>query len=166
MRSLGWPQIQDDWCPHKWGNVDRDTPRKNAMLTWMCVHAQSLSHVQLFVIPWSIVHQAPLSMEFSRQEYWSGLSFPSPGVPSGGMENTILKYFKILLHHLWLPLFCWNVGCNLYYSSFKYSISAIPFGFFNDFPFIFDFQQLLYDIHVCGFPIIYTACGLPYFLNL
>ena len=40
---------------------------------------QSLSHVRLFATPWSIAHQAPLSMGFSRQEYWSGLPFPSPG---------------------------------------------------------------------------------------
>ena len=37
-----------------------------------------LSHVWLFVIPWTIAHQAPLSMGFSRQEYWSELPFPSP----------------------------------------------------------------------------------------
>ena len=39
----------------------------------------SLSHVQLFAIPWTIALQAPLSMEFSKKEYWSGLPFPSPG---------------------------------------------------------------------------------------
>ena len=38
-----------------------------------------LSCVQLFVIPWTVAHQAPLSMEFPRQEYWSGLPFPPPG---------------------------------------------------------------------------------------
>ena len=41
--------------------------------------AQPLSRVQLFVTPWTAACQAPLSMEFSRQEYWSGLPFPSPG---------------------------------------------------------------------------------------
>ena len=41
----------------------------------MCV----LSHVQLFATLWTIVHQAPLSMDFSRQEYWSGLPFLTPG---------------------------------------------------------------------------------------
>ena len=40
---------------------------------------QSLSHVWLFVTPWPIVCQAPLSLGFSRQEYWSGLPFPPPG---------------------------------------------------------------------------------------
>ena len=38
-----------------------------------------LSCVQLFATPWTIAHQAPLSMEFSKQEYWSGLPFPSLG---------------------------------------------------------------------------------------
>ena len=38
-----------------------------------------LSCVRLFAIPWSVASQAPLSTEFSRQEYWSGLPFPSSG---------------------------------------------------------------------------------------
>ena len=40
---------------------------------------KSLSHVQLFATLWTVARQAPLSMGFSRQEYWSGLPFPSPG---------------------------------------------------------------------------------------
>ena len=40
---------------------------------------KSLSHVLLFATPWVVAHQAPLPMEFSKQEYWSGLLFPSPG---------------------------------------------------------------------------------------
>ena len=39
----------------------------------------SLGHVRLCTTPWTVALQAPLSMEFSRQEYWSGLPFPSPG---------------------------------------------------------------------------------------
>ena len=39
---------------------------------------KSLSRVQLFVTPWTVVYQAPLFMGFSRQKYWSGLPFPSP----------------------------------------------------------------------------------------
>ena len=46
-----------------------------------------LSHVGLFATPWTVAYQAPPSMEFSRQEYWSGLPFPSPGyLPDPGME--------------------------------------------------------------------------------
>ena len=40
---------------------------------------KSLSHVQLFATPWTIAYQDPPSVGFSRQEYWSGLPFPSPG---------------------------------------------------------------------------------------
>ena len=48
---------------------------------------KSVSHVQLFVTPWTVAHQAPPSMEFSRQEYWCGLPFPSPGdLPNPGIE--------------------------------------------------------------------------------
>ena len=39
---------------------------------------KSLSRVQLLVAPWTVAHQAPLSMGFPRQEYWSGLPLPSP----------------------------------------------------------------------------------------
>ena len=46
---------------------------------------QLLSPVQLFVTPWTVAHQAPLSMGFSRREYGSGLPFPSPGhLPNPG----------------------------------------------------------------------------------
>ena len=41
---------------------------------------KSLSHVRLFVTPWTVAYQDPLSMGFSRQEYWSGLPFPSPNI--------------------------------------------------------------------------------------
>ena len=48
---------------------------------------KSLSHVWLFKTPWTVACQAPLSMRFSRQEYWSGLPFPSPGdLPNPGIE--------------------------------------------------------------------------------
>ena len=44
----------------------------------MLVKVKSLSRVRLFATPWTVACQAPLSMGFSRQEYWSGLPFPSP----------------------------------------------------------------------------------------
>ena len=48
---------------------------------------KSLSRVRLFATPWTVARQAPLSMGFSRQEYWSGLPFPSPGdLPNPGIE--------------------------------------------------------------------------------
>ena len=48
---------------------------------------KSLSRVRLFATPWTVAYQAPKSMEFSRQEYWSRLPFPSPGdLPNPGVE--------------------------------------------------------------------------------
>ena len=48
---------------------------------------KSLSHVQLFETPWTVAYQAPPSMGVSRQKYWSGLPFPSPGdLPDPGIE--------------------------------------------------------------------------------
>ena len=53
-----------------------------------------LSQVQLFATPWTVARQAPLSMGFHRQEYWSGLPFPAPG---NGLSQprapTRLQYF-------------------------------------------------------------------------
>ena len=48
---------------------------------------KSLSCVRLFATPWTVAYQAPLSMEFSRQVYWSVLPFPSPGdLPNPGIK--------------------------------------------------------------------------------
>ena len=53
----------------------------------VCVCVCMLSHVQLFATPCTVAHQAPLSMEFSRQEYWSGLPFPTPrDLPDPGIK--------------------------------------------------------------------------------
>jgi len=57
----------------------------------VCLYVQSLSHLQLFVTLWTIFHQAPLSMEFSRKEYWSGLLSPTPGdLPNPGSNPHLL----------------------------------------------------------------------------
>ena len=59
-------------------------------LTHICMfwqHMSVLSCVRLFATPWTAAHQAPLSMGFRRQEYWSGLPFPSPGdLPNPGIK--------------------------------------------------------------------------------
>ena len=58
------------------------------------VYARLLSHfkrVRLSAAPWTVAHQAPLSMGFSRQEYWSGLPRPPPGdLPNLGVEPLVL----------------------------------------------------------------------------
>ena len=59
-----------------------------------------LSRVRLFVTSWTVAHQAPPSMEFSRQEYWSGLPFPSPGdLPNPGIKPRS-PHCRQMLYHL------------------------------------------------------------------
>ena len=51
------------------------------------IEMKLLSRVRLFATPWTVAYQGPPSMGFSNQEYWSGLSFPSPGdLPDPGIE--------------------------------------------------------------------------------
>ena len=78
----------DFWT--QWGE-ERVGPTERVAVTYMCavcvcvcVYAQSCV---VFAIPWAVARQAPLSMGFFRQEYWSGLPFPSPGdLPRPGIE--------------------------------------------------------------------------------
>ena len=57
-------------------------------LSFLLWKVNSLSRVRLFATPWTVAYQAPPSMGFSRQEYWSGLPFPSPGdLPDPGIES-------------------------------------------------------------------------------
>ena len=63
----------------------------------MCVHMLShFSHIQLFATPWTVAHQAPLSMGISGQEYWSDLPFSSPGdLLNPGIKPTSLTCFAV-----------------------------------------------------------------------
>ena len=64
---------------------------------------KSLSRVRLFATSWTVAHQAPLSMGFSRQEYWSGLLCPPPGdLPDPGIKTTSpeLQVDSLPLSHL------------------------------------------------------------------
>ena len=91
------------------------------------VCAKSLSHVWLFVTLWTVALQAPLSMGFSRQEYWSGLPFSSPGdLPNPGIEpgSPALQADALSSEppgkpkSLWsCPTLCNPMGCSLPASS-------------------------------------------------
>ena len=90
------------------------------------VKVRLLSHVRLFVTQWTVAYQAPPSVGFSRQEYWSELPFPSPGdLPNPGIEPRSPElqadalpseppgkqcYSFLFSHPLFLPLFpCWDI---------------------------------------------------------
>ena len=71
------------------------TPKKDVQ-RWQS-EVKSLSHVQLFATPWTVAYQASLSMGFSRQEYWSGLPFPSPGdLPDPGIKPSLRHCSQML----------------------------------------------------------------------
>ena len=79
--------------------------RRKSFLQIMCVSV--LSPVWLFAAPWTVAHQAPLSMEISRKEYWSGLPFPSPrGLPNTGIEHAS----PASLLHCRQILYPWTTG--------------------------------------------------------
>ena len=122
---LSW--YATETCPHSFFQNSQSLTRveREPTLTYVC--AQLLSRVWLFVTPWNVALQAPLSMRFSQQEYWSGVPFPTPGdLPDPGIKCTFLS----LLH--WqadsLPLVppgkllnCWQQGITW----FRY-ISYVP----------------------------------------
>ena len=79
---------------------------RKRMYMWMCVWVLShFSSIWLFVTLWTVTHQAPLSMGFSRQEYWSGLPCPPPGdLPDPGIElvppaSPVLQMDSLPLSH-------------------------------------------------------------------
>ena len=86
-RILEWVAIPSSrgssWrllCLLHWqvGTLPLAPPGKPTTFLTVTVTVKSLSRVRLFATPWTVAYQAPLCMGFSRQEYWSGLPFPSP----------------------------------------------------------------------------------------
>ena len=78
MGEDGCPQVASGLHLPSLGSLWRDSLK---------VKVKSLSRVRLFATPWTVAYQAPPSVGFSRQEYWSGLLFPSPGdLPNPGKE--------------------------------------------------------------------------------
>ena len=76
FQSLCFFFIWKNKCVHLWVSSE-----------FYCMYTCMLSRVQLFVTPWAVARQAPLSMGFPRQEYWRELPFPSPAdLPSPGIE--------------------------------------------------------------------------------
>ena len=95
-------QLDSVWYPGIWPKTNLGFP-VNAFLRWVCACMLScLSHIQLFVTPWTVAHQAPLSMWFSRQGCWSGLPGPPPvDLPKLGSNLHLLQLLhcrKILYH--------------------------------------------------------------------
>ena len=88
----------------------------------MSLHCAVLSHVQLFATPWTVAHQAPLSMGFSRQEYWSGLLCPLPGdLPDPGIEP-----MSFMSPALAGRFFTTSTTWEVYYGIGQYKYASLP----------------------------------------
>ena len=81
LQFLGWQRVGHDWAT-----------KLSLSLVWKKRKWKLLSHVWLFVTPWTVARQAPLSMGFSRQEYWCGLPCsPSENLPNSGIKPASLS---------------------------------------------------------------------------
>ena len=80
---------------------------------WVCCVLSRFSHVQLFATLWIVAQQAPLSVGFSRQEYWSGLPFPTPrDLPHPGIKPASLAS-PALAGKIFTPCAIWEALSNL-----------------------------------------------------
>ena len=87
LTIVGWAQAHEHEKPCT-GPMDTMAIHASISPPGMQIPVFVLSRVQLFATQWTIAHQAPLSMGFSRQEDWSGSPFPPPGeLPSPGIEH-------------------------------------------------------------------------------
>ena len=108
---------------------------ESCLVVQFCV-LSCFSCVRLFMTPWTVAHQALLSMGFSKQEYWSGLLCPPPGdLPDPGIESVSLmspalaggfflpqappgKFYPSLNYHFFLFFFHWKILALQYCTSF------------------------------------------------
>ena len=113
------------------------------MKLFACLCAQLPSPIWLFATPWSVAHQTPLSMRFSKQEYWSRQPFPSPGdLPDPGIQPRSLALQAdslCLSHHSklsymqnYLPEKKMSIKPNFFFLNYSIRIwSLIPLPFLN-----------------------------------
>ena len=102
------------------------TPTYKVFLNLAFVCAQLFSHVWLFVTPWTVAPQAPLSVEFPRQQCWVGLLFPSPGdLPSPGIKPVSPPFPALLADSLSLS----HLGSQTTLYPFK-NVPVLPLGMY------------------------------------
>ena len=105
-------------CPYHWSPPTSPATRTLTLclpVLEVFVEVEVYVFSPVFATPWTVAHQAPLTMEFSRQEYWSGLLFPSPGhLPKPGIEPTspALQADSLPLSHLGRGLCLYLYHCK------------------------------------------------------
>ena len=163
LPSMGLHRVGHDWSDLACVQ-GKHTKRQNGLLIASChMHACVVSHIWLSATPWAVAHQAHLSMEVSRQEYWIGLPFPPPGdLPNPGINPDLLGLLhwqadSLPLHYLGRPhiIFgtCYqhdwsavwftlvrvvsSVSFHIKVTSICFSVFTISFSFFSYFTIFF-----------------------------
>ena len=106
-----WMRTSRNKIRNTYTHIQTHTYAKTMIVLWLketlvCVRIQLRGHVQLFATPWTVAHQAPWSMEFSRQECWSGCHFLLQGIfPTQGSNPHLLHLLhwhvdSVPQHHL------------------------------------------------------------------
>ena len=114
-------------CPTLWDPMDGSPPGSPVpgslmarTLEWVAISfstagkwkgkVKSLSCIGLFMTPWTVAYQAPPSMGFSRQEYWSGVPLPSPISATRTIKPTLSSFYDLMAKHLeFLEYTKWSV---------------------------------------------------------
>ena len=117
------------------------------------------SHIELFATPWTVAPQAPLSMGFSRQEYWSGLPCPPPGdLPDIGIEVSSLRspalagrFFTTSTPREWMCTKSWHIT-SIYNGKYRKQPKCSIGHLIVRYPVIFKcYRELFVDIEICSF---------------
>ena len=139
----------------------------------MQCYTKSLSRVRLFATPWTVLHQAPLSMGFSRQEYWSGLPFPTPEdlpdpeIKAASLEPSALVrgfftteppgkliWNAVFMKTLFIPSLYGMVDIYIYIYIYMYQFILLCCE--ASFTISFSFKILMLSVCTCVHIIIYT----------
>ena len=97
-------------------------------MVFSCACAKSFQTVQLFLTPWTVAHQVPLSVGFSRQEYWSELPFPPPGDLVGiDFSRTLTMKTVVVFHHPEMSRFCSVIITSVHVRLYVCLLYKIPF---------------------------------------
>ena len=109
-QELNWGLLPYRWILYQL-SYEGSPLRSKPCHTWITCMLSHFSHIWLFVTPWTIAHQAPLSMGFSRQEYWSGLPCPplgdlsDPGIKPTSLMSPVLTVGFFTTSSTWEALY-------------------------------------------------------------
>ena len=127
---------------------------------WLVIHMcacmlSCFSHVRLWATLWTITHQGPPSIGFSRQEYWSVLPYPPPGdLPDLGIELTSLQSHAVA-GRFFTTSATWEAHMHMHYIHMYICIYTFFFTFFS---------HVSYYIILREFPVLYSRSFLLYLL--